>query len=140
MKQYQITLNVPDHFDPETINISTTLVDPKPEDDISICDEGFVDEESCPVLIDTDEIADKILIDKLEGVSKSTVVIFKYPVELMNPDIIMPIQKMVEAKSGCTTLGLVNDIEILTQNSVEAIKMLQGMINKINANAIVKLS
>ena len=127
MKNYQITLEVPDDFDPDKLDFDATY----PED-IVVTGEGFFDMKDVLKSIDLEHVK----------ANQSNVVIFKYPEEIadqapMFPDIL---RSYLESKlEGCTVIGMIKDIDILIANSVEATKMLQGMIDKINSKAIIKL-
>ena len=127
MKNYQVTLEVPDDFDPDKLDFDATY----PED-IAVTGEGFFDMEDVLKSIDLENVK----------ANQSNVVIFKYPEAIadqgpMFPDIL---RSYLESKlEGCTVIGMIKDIDILITNSVEATKMLQGMIDKINSKAIIKL-
>ena len=129
MKQYYLNLTVPDDFDPEKLEISANY----PEGDLILQGEGFIDVEN---------IADQLKVN-VQDLAPNSVVLFKYSKELMNeaPMIIPSIQKMLEDKLGntATVVGLVDDVDILIQNSSEAINMLKKMIDKINSKAIIKI-
>lgn len=127
MKQYYLNLTVPDDFDPEKLEISANY----PDGDVLLQGEGY---------IDVDKIASEIEAN-LEKVTPNSVVVFKFSKEIMNeaPMLIPSIQKMLEDKLGCTVVGLVDDVDILIQNSGEAINMLKKMIDKINSKALIKL-
>lgn len=135
MKKYVLELDVPDDFNPESMGINIDY-----SEDLAITDEYFKNDDS--TLNEIQQIVDKLIVSNLGDVNNSNVILFKFSPELMNsdPETIVAIQKMLEIKLGCTVIGLVNDVDILIQNSVEAIKMLQRMIDKINSKAIIKLS
>lgn len=121
MKTYQITFNVPDDFVPEEMELNVSY-----KDDIEIIGEGEVDI--------SDELLSKtsLLPTKIE---KGQVVIYKFP-EDMPPDISSLILKQLEANlPDNTIIGMVDNVDLLVQNSDDAVKMLEGMINKVSTRA-----
>lgn len=129
MKLYNLTLSVPDDFDPEQLELNMNY-----PDEINLSGEGFVSIE---------DILSKCEID-VSKISESSVVIFRFPQELVDqpggPEQLNDIKVYLESQLKCTVIGLTNNIELLVQNSAEAIQMLQGMMNKINSKAIIKLA
>lgn len=138
MKKYILELDVPNDFNPDEMDVEISYPN---DDSISVSNEGFID--SIYLLEDVRRAIDNMdYLDKLGEVKSTDVVIFRYSVEFMDsdPETVILIQKLLESKLGCTVIGLVGDVDVLVQNSAEAINMLKAMIDKINAKAIIKLA
>lgn len=131
MAIYQFRLDVPDDFDPEELSIELDY-----DGQITILDEGFVDVDKI-----AKQLVDSAKLDKLE-VAETSVVVFKFPSSIAEvaPNFVQAIQNSLEAMLGCTVIGLVDDMDLLVQNSAEAIKMLEGMIAKIKSKSLIKLA
>lgn len=131
MKIYNIALAVSDNFDPEQLELNLNY----PDEAIEIADEGF----NNPSKIVESFVAESEL--KQLQVNNQAVVLFRFPAELtqQNPYAAQLIKQELENILHCQVLGVTNDIEVLAQNSAEAIRMLQQMIDKVNSKSIVKL-
>lgn len=124
MKQYTITFDVPDDFDPNELELTASY-----KSDIEISYEGFSDLASI--------LKDKIELSNMGSVKDTDVVIFKLPVDMMGEAPY--IHERLEAELGCKVLGLVNDTDVLVENQAEAIDMLNKMINTINLRSSIKI-
>lgn len=127
MKTYHFTLEVPDDFDPGQLELNLNY----PED-ISILDEG---------LFSLEDIAKMIKVDQIKVLPNSVVTI-KFSEEAMNdPGLIQLFTSTLkETLKDCTVISMIDDMDILVQNSAEATKMLQGMLDLIKSKSIIKLS
>lgn len=131
MKPYTITLDVPDDFDPELLEVELAY----PSDNLEIKSEGFLSSEELTKTIDSMSI-------ETVKLSPSNVVIVKFPAD-SNPEptqYFLNILKDQFEEIGCTFIAIVNDMDVLVQNSAEALKMLEMMKQKINSKSIIKLS
>jgi hypothetical protein len=131
MKTYNIALAVPNDFDPEQLELNLNY----PDGYIEIADEGFNDySKRVESFVAESEL-------KQLQVNDQTVVLFTFPSELaqQNPYAAQLIKQELENILHCQVLGVTNDIEVLAQNSAEAIHMLQQMIDKVNSKSILKL-
>lgn len=131
MKPYTITLDVPDDFNPELLEIEFSY----PLDGVEIKSEGFLSSEELTKAIDS-------MSTETVKLSPNNVVIVKFPAD-SNPEptqYILNILKDQFEEIGCTFIAIVNDMDVLVQNSAEALKMLEMMKQKINSKSIVKLS
>lgn len=118
MKEYYLALEVPDDFDPEQLGIELDY----PEG-VEIKSEGELDQ-----LIDFEiELKEK---------TENSVAVIKFPVEAGESSRL--IMSIVENKFGIPAIGLVNDFNLLIENADEAVKMLEGMIQKIKSASIRK--
>lgn len=118
MKEYYLALEVPDDFDPEQLGIELDY----PEG-VEIKSEGELDQ-----LIDFEiELKEK---------TENSVAVIKFPVEAGESSRL--IMSIVENKFGIPAIGLVNDFNLLIENAGEAVKMLEGMIQKIKSDSIRK--
>lgn len=127
MKHYTLTFQVPDDFDPDKLDITASY----PEEELALVNESF---------LNVEEIV-KNLVLEYPKVSNTSVAILKFPKEFM--DDLASLQVIVlslKASLGCEVFSMVNDLEIMIQNSAEAVQMLQRMIDKIKAKSIIKLS
>ena len=124
MKHYYFTFEVPDDFDPEKLEINAAY----PEE-VSLVSEGFNIE---------DDILAKLKVEQIDP-KDTSVVLFRFPKELVvsDPAVLEYIKALLEQSCNCTVVGLINDIEVLVQNSAEAIQMLRGMIDKNNSKSII---
>ena len=132
MKTYQLTLSVPDDFNPNIMECSMNY----PDGDIQLIGEGFYD-----IVEVAKEQVKKLSVSPI-NVTKTSVVIFKFPQSLAveaGAQFIKQIQLELEANLHCTVLGLVDDIDLLVQNSAEAVKLLEGMLAKVKSKSIIKL-
>lgn len=128
MKQYQLTFEVPDDFNPEELEINMTY-----KDDIEIIDEGYRDFYQKI----EDLVAKKVLL-LTENTEGDNVVIFKFPGELTQfPQYINHLKEVLELKTDKTVIGVLDNVDILVQNADDAIEMLEGMIGKIKARALI---
>lgn len=130
MKQYHITLNVPDDFVPEEMG-----VDLQYKDEITIAAEGFQDlTEGYQKFLTNNKIT-----AKKESASEHDVVIFKFPKEVYgDPETITflnILKQQLETTFGCPVVGFIDDIDILVENADQAIDMFNGMIAKIKVRA-----
>lgn len=131
MKPYTITLDVPDDFDPELLEIILSY----PSDGVKIKSEGFLSSEELTRAIDSLSI-------ETAKLSSSNVVIVKFPSD-SDPEptqYFLNILRDQFEETGCTFIAMVNDMDVLVQNSAEALKMLEMMKQKINSKSIIKLS
>lgn len=127
MANYRIVLDVPDDFDPTAMDIELSY----PDDSVTILSESFED--------NTDTI-EKLHISE-HDINKNSVVLIKVPPEFSNNfEDIRTIQELLEAKYGCITLSMLDDIDFMVQNSAEAIDMLKKMIDKINLRSSIKIA
>lgn len=140
MKQYQILFDVPDNFVPEQLALQATYDDPEAANTITISDEGFVDGNQALEL--TDEL--KTFIENhtvilKDGSNEHDVVRIMFSsnsnVEL---DQLQTVTKVCEVVYQCPCICCTSDLDVLVENSDEAIKMLTGMIAKIKTRAAVK--
>lgn len=133
MQDYQLVLNVPDDFDPLQLDVELSY----PEAEIGIAREAFD--------VTVSELSKKIIENcklDLTKITENSVVIFKFPQSLAveaGPQFIKQIQLELEANLHCTVLGLVDDIDLLVENSAEAVKLLEGMLAKVKSKSIIKL-
>jgi len=128
MKQYQLTFGVPDDFNPEELEINVTY-----KDDIEIIDEGYRDFYKKIEDLITEKVS--LLTKNTEG---DNVVIFKFPGELTQfPQYITHLKEVLELKTDKTVIGVLDNVDILVQNADDAIEMLEGMIGKIKARALI---
>ena len=126
MKYYQVTFEVPDGFVPEELAIEASY-----KEDIAIATEGFVDIESL--------IKEKLELSALD-VSEHRICIVKFKQDAaFDVTTVNQLKLAIESVTGLTTLCILDDMEIMTANSAEAIDMLQKMINKINFRASIKI-
>lgn len=131
MKLYIITLSVPDDFDPELLEVELAY----PSDNVEIKSEGFLSSEELTKVIDSMSI-------ETVKLSPSNIVIAKFPAD-SDPgptQYFLNILKDQFEEIGCTFIAIVNDIDVLVQNSAEALKMLEMMKQKINSKSIIKLT
>lgn len=130
MKQYHITLNVPDDFNPEEMGLDLQY-----DGDITIAAEGFQDLTEAYEKFLTDS---KITIKK-ETVSEHDVVIFKVPKEVYEDPgagtFLNILKQQLEATFKCPVVGYINDIDILVENADQAIDMFNSMIVKVKVRA-----
>lgn len=123
MKHYQITFEVPDDFVPEEMELNVGY-----KDHVAITQEGEVNIEEL--------LKDKVEIVKQEY-SEGNILIFKHPEE-MSPEFATSVMRYLEAVvPNSTAIGLVNNVDLLVQYPEEAVKMLEGMINKIQTRAAI---
>lgn len=127
MKTYTINLTVADDFDPSQLDVELSYPD----------DAGIQDESEGFGFSTVEQAVKSIVVDNID-VSETSVVFFKFPSDI-DPGYITAIQKTLESSLGCTVIGLVNDIDLLVQNSAEAVKMLEGMIAKVKSKSIITL-
>lgn len=131
MKQYQLTLSVPDDFDPEQLEIDLSY-----KDDIEIVNEGYTDDHEILDAI-TNTIEKKVDLSTLK-VDGDIVVLFKFPGELTQfPTYINHLKEALELKTKKPVVGLLDNIDILVQNADESIKMLEEMAGKVKARALI---
>ena len=144
MKQYQITFAVPDDFNPDELELNAGY-----KDEITICDESYVSEDSnaASFLANISEGLLQFMKDNNIEISKESagehdVVVFKFPPEILqhaeSSTYISLIRQQLEQAFGCLTIGIVNDIDLLVENADEAIKMLNGMLAKVKVRSAVK--
>lgn len=118
MKEYYLALEVPDDFDPEQLGIELDY----PEE-VEIKSEGELDQ-----LVDFEiELKEK---------TENSVAVIKFPVEAGESSRL--VMSVVENKLGIPAIGIVNDFNLLVENADEAVKMLEGMIQKIKSASIRK--
>lgn len=117
MKNYQITLQVPDNFDPEQLGIDLAY----PED-IEIINEGeFNPDDYIPDVFNPKE---------------RDVVIFKFPADTP-PETAQLLHNYLQAKfPDNKVIGLTNNVDFLIENADEAVKMLEEMIEKVKSASI----
>lgn len=128
MKQYQLTFEVPDDFNPEELEINVTY-----KDDIEIIDEGYRD-----FYKNIEDLITKKVSLLSENTGGDNVVIFKFPGELTQfPQYITHLKEVLELKTDKTVIGVLDNVDILVQNADDAIEMLEGMIGKIKARALI---
>ena len=114
MKEYQITLQVPDDFDPEQLELSY------PEE-FEVVAEG--------------EFNPLDYVDKIGNVQEDSVVMFKFPPNT-DPGFANWLQNYLEKEfPDNKVLGFVGDIELMIQNEAEAVNMLEQMIAKVKSGA-----
>lgn len=118
MKEYYLALEVPDDFDPEQLGIELDY----PEK-VEIKSEGELDQ-----LIDFEV--------ELKEKTENSVAVIKFPVEAGESSRL--VMSVVENKFGIPAIGIVNDFNLLVENADEAVKMLEGMIQKIKSASIRK--
>ena len=118
MKEYYLALEVPDDFDPEQLGIELDY----PEE-VEIKSEGELDQ-----LIDFEV--------ELKEKTENSVAVIKFPVEAGESSRLA--LSVVENKFGIPAIGIVNDFNLLVENADEAVKMLEGMIQKIKSASIRK--
>jgi len=123
MKHYQITFQVPDDFVPEDLELNVTY-----KDEIEIVQEGEVSVESL--------LANQINLTNQKR-EDGDVFLFKYP-DKMSPEFATAVKDyLAEALPDNTVIGLVDSIDLLVQNSDQAIEMLEQMINKVKTRSAI---
>lgn len=129
LKTYHFSLEVPDDFDPGQLEVNLSY----PED-ITILDEG---------LFSLEDIASMIKLDELKVASNSVVVV-KFSKDLVDhPELVQITVSALKTQLNdlhCTVISMVDDVDMLVQNSAEATKMLQGMLDLVKSKSIIKLS
>lgn len=133
MKQYRLTLNVPDNFNPEEL-----AVDLGYKDDIQIVDEGFVDNKYSEIIESTIKAAS---IEKKHA-DQNEVVLVKFPNTCVDDPgfrtVLNILRQRLEETFDCPVVCYLNDLEILVENADQAIDMFNGMIAKIKVRSAVK--
>ena len=132
MKKYTVTFDVPDDFVPEEMELTANY-----KDDIVISAEGFYDIQEIIKSIPGMEI------EELKPDS-SSVYLLKFPKEwALDPDryfgVIDGVRAGLEELTDRPVISFVDDLDILAQNSAQAIDMLNKMIAKINLRSSIKL-
>ena len=129
--RYQLTLEVPDDFNPEEMGIELSY-----KDEVTIVSEGFT--------LSSDSTLDELLKSievKKETIDEHSVVIFKFPKAIMElpegPTVINMLKDRMESEFGCPAVGYLDDIDILVENADEAINMFNGMIAKVKVRSAV---
>lgn len=114
MKEYQITLQVPDDFDPEQLELGY------PED-FEIVTEG--------------EFSPLDYVEQVGKVEPDSVIIFRFPPGI-DPEFANWLQHHLESQfPDNKVVGIVGDLEIMIQNEAEAVKVLESMIEKVKSGA-----
>lgn len=129
MKQYQVTLGVPDDFNPEELDMTVSY-----KDDIEILSEGFTDiadiKEKLQAIVDNCELS---TIEPKEN----DIVLFKFD-ESMGPEEAKSIMFIIEEKTGRPALGISKSLDVLIEDANATVEMLNGMIAKVKTRAAVK--
>jgi len=129
MKQYQITLGVPDDFNPEELDMTVSY-----KDDIEILSEGFTDiadiKEKLQAIVDNCELS---TIEPKEN----DIVLFKFD-ELTSAEEAKSIMFVIEEKTGRPALGMSKSLDVLIEDANATVEMLNGMIAKVKTRAAVK--
>lgn len=138
MKQYQITLEVPDEFDPEEDIINIQFGNEADVESISIVDEQFVSAEK---YIERFEEIKKLIESncdfKLDDLKDDSVIriMFDPTDDVSNlQEVLTYVEMIYNRKCIC----LCNKLDVLVENADEAINMLNGMIAKIKVRSAVK--
>ena len=138
MKQYQVVFNVPENFDPDKLSLQASYEVPEDAGQMSIEEEGFVDDEQEITLTPELEqfVKDRTVILK-DGSNENGVVRIMFN-EGADADDLQMIVKVCEAIYKCPCICLSANMDVLVENSDDAIKMLNGMIAKIKTRSAVK--
>ena len=140
MKQYQVVFNVPENFDPDKLSLQASYEVPEDAGQMSIEEEGFVDEEQEISLSPELEtlIKDKTVIIK-DGANEHDVIRIMFSDDSnVDAEGLQSIMKACEAMYHCPCICLSANIDVLVENADEAIKMLNGMIAKVKTRSAVK--
>ena len=128
MKEYQITLGVPDDFDPELLAMDISY-----KEDIDILSEGFIDEESIKSKIESAMSKCEV---KVPETHENDIVLLKFG-DNVTPEDAQTAVHYIETQTQKPTIGFVKDIDVLFEHPDAAIEMLNKMIAKIKTRAAV---
>ena len=129
MKQYQITLGVPDDFNPEELDMTVSY-----KDDIEILSEGFTDIADIKEKLQT--IVDNCELSTIEP-KENDIVLFKFD-ESTSAEEAKSIMFVIEEKTGRPALGMSKSLDVLIEDANATVEMLNGMIAKVKTRAAVK--
>ena len=142
MKQYQITFNVPDDFQPDELSLSANY--DRGENEISIAEEGFTEEseEIGKIWEELQTLIKEKLDLKVDTVPENSVVRITFPPEAVADYQALTslniLKDAVESTYKCPCIIYCGTLEVMVENADDAIKMLNGMIAKIKTRAAVK--
>lgn len=129
MKQYQITLGVPDDFNPEELDMTVSY-----KDDIEILSEGFTD--IAEIKKKLQAIVDNCELSTIEP-KENDIVLFKFD-ESTSAEEARSIMFIIEEKTGRPALGMSKSLDVLIEDANATVEMLNGMIAKVKTRAAVK--
>lgn len=129
MKQYQITLGVPDDFNPEELDMTVSY-----KDDIEILSEGFTD--IADIKKKLQAIVDNCELSTIEP-KENDIILFKFD-ESTSAEEAKSIMFVIEEKTGRPAIGMSKSLDVLVEDANATVEMLNGMIAKVKTRAAVK--
>lgn len=126
MKQYTITFDVPDDFNPDEMALNVQY-----PAEITLADEGFFNMEEL--------IKEKIKVSEIKP-EEGKVILFTFPSETIGVDNLNKMRDVLETVTGLPAIGYIDNFDVLVQQADEAVNMLNGMIAKIKLHSTVKES
>ena len=124
MKQYTITFDVPDDFNPDEMALNVQY-----PAEIALADEGFFNMEEL--------IKEKIKVSEIKP-EEGKVILFTFPSERVGVENLTKMRDTLETVTGLPAIGYISDFDVLVQQADEAINMFNGMIAKLKLHSAVK--